>query len=138
MTRDQILTVLSKMPHKVNYGGFYFNHKVGFPITEFVKKVAAQWKQKLVVVDCTQTTLEDLQWLVNDKETPTTFFFENFNRIDNEGKNFVLTNFISERDDNLNENSNVVFGMAIDNTQYDNFSIDYVILSKGMKFTVTE
>ena len=120
MKVNQLATIMKYTP-LIHFGYIFKINQPGTGIVEEMKKIAADiWKQKFVYINMAQSDMYDIHLLLVEhaKEMePTTFFFDEMEKITDEMRNFIFNHFSINREDYIHPDCHVIYG-SNENTEY--------------------
>lgn len=141
MKKEQIIETLKLMPTYPPQIGYFFKAtQHGLGLIEEAKKIAKEvWNQKFVYINMAQSDMSDVHLLLVEhaKEMePTTFVFDEMEKITDEMRNFIFHRFSTGRKEYLHPNCHVIYIVNPDENEYyqDPWN-DYVMLH-SMEFNV--
>lgn len=141
MKKEQIIELFKLMPTYPPQIGYFFKaSQHGLGLVEEAKKIAKDiWNQKFVYINMAQSDMYDVHLLLVEhaKEMePTTFVFDEMEKITDEMRNFIFHRFSTGRKEYLHPNCHVIYLVNPDeNEYYQNQWNDYVMLH-SMEFNV--
>lgn len=141
MKKEQIIETLKLMPTYPPQIGYFFKAtQHGLGLVEEAKKIAKEvWNQKFLWVKTFQLDMYDIQLLLIEhaKEMePTTFIFDEMEKLTDEMRNFIFYRFSTNRKEYLHPSCHVIYLVnPDDNEYYQNPWNDYVMLH-SMEFHV--
>lgn len=120
MKINQLATIMKLTP-LVHMGYIFKTNQYGIGIVEETKKIVADiWKQKFVYINMAQSDIYDVHLLLVEhaKEMePTTFFFDEMEKITEEMRNFIFNSFSINREDYINLDCHVIY-CSNENTEF--------------------
>ncbi len=141
MKKEQIIKTLKLMPTYPPQIGYFFKAtQHGLGLVEEAKKIAKEvWNQKFLWVKTFQLDMYDIQLMLIEhaKEMePTTFIFDEMEKLTDEMRNFIFERFSICREKYLHPSCHVIYLVnPDDNEYYQNPWNDYVMLH-SMEFHV--
>lgn len=120
MKINQLATIMQYTP--LVHMGYIFNiNQTGLGVVEETKKIAADiWNQKFLWVKTSQLDMYDIQLMLIEhaKEMePTTFFFDEMEKLTDEMRNFIFNRFSINREEYIHPACHVIYG-SNENTEY--------------------
>lgn len=134
MKKEQIIETLKLMPTYPSQIGYFFKAtQHGLGLVEEAKKIAKEvWNQKFVYINMAQSDMYDVHLLLIEhaKEMePTTFIFDEMEKLNDEMRNFIFHRFSTCRNEYLHPSCHVIYLVNPDeNEYYQNPWNDYVML----------
>ena len=131
MKINQLATIMQLTP-VIPMGYIFKTNQHGIGLVDETKKIVADiWKQKFVYVNMAQSDMYDVHLLLVEhaKEmVPTTFFFDEMEKITEEMRNFIFNRFSINREDYIHPSCHVIYH-SNENTEYyqANDWNDYII-----------
>ena len=120
MKINQLATIMQYSP--LSQMGYIFKiNQHGIGIVEESKKIAADiWNQKFVYINMAQCDMYDVHLMLVEhaKEMePTTFFFDEMEKITDEMRNFIFNRFSIGREEYIHPACHVIY-CSHENTEY--------------------
>ena len=141
MKKEQIIETLKLMPTYPPQIGYFFKAtQHGLGLVEEAKKIAKEvWNQKFVYINMAQSDMYDVHLLLIEhaKEMePTTFIFDEMEKLNDEMRNFIFHRFSTCRNEYLHPSCHVIYLVNTnENEYYQNPWNDYVMLH-SMEFNI--
>ena len=131
MRINQLATIMQLVPF-VHMGYIFKTNQPGIGLVNETKKIATDiWKQKFVYINMAQSDMYDVHLLLIEhaKEMePTTFYFDEMEKLTEETRNFIFNRFSINREKYIHPACHVIYGFN-ENTEFyqANDWNDYII-----------
>ena len=131
MKINQLATVMQYVP-LIKMGYIFKSTQHGIGLVEETKKIVKDiWKQKFVYINMVQSDMYDVHLLLVEhaKEMePTTFYFDEMEKLTDETRNFIFERFSINREKYIHPACHVIYGTNPNTEFYQvNEWNDYVV-----------
>src|SRR5574344_1039579 len=120
MKINQLSTIMKYAP-LIHFGYIFKINQPDTGVVEEMKKIASDiWNQKFVYINMAKSDMYDINLLLVEhaKEMkPTTFFFDEMEKITDEMRNFIFNRFSINREDYIHSDFHVIY-VSNENTEY--------------------
>lgn len=139
MKLNQLATIMQLTP-LVHMGYIFKISQPGLGVVEETKKIATDiWNQKFLWVKTSQLDMYDIQLMLIEhaKEMePTTFFFDEMEKLTDEMRNFIFNRFSINREEYIHPACHVIYGSNENTEYYQSADWDDYILCHGMVLNI--
>ena len=139
MKLNQLATIMQLTP-LIHMGYIFKINQPGLGVVEETKKIATDiWKQKFLLVKTSQLDMYDVHFMLVEhaKEMePTTFFFDEMEKLTDEMRNFIFNRFSINREDYIHPACHVIYGSNEYTEYYQASEWNDYILCHGMVINI--